>query len=261
MSKNNVMMGTDALDALNEGGGEVESNKFSYLKSGTSYTVKVPGINIISAFVYGSYGKNIYSFIAENESKKSKNGYPTENLTPFDKVWKYYKDQSSDWQDKLSQEANHFGAKRKFTLGFYDLDVGGPIMVEFTRNQAGVIVDTIKKNDKYLDKFAFVLSKTGTGTSTKVDLSLIPMLDDLTDEQRNNFSELPNDFDNKYFEGLYYEMSDEDQIDTLIKTGFDVTKVGLEAPIEQVDDGNDVNNISTDELLDGAANMGGNYDF
>src|SRR5690625_6456877 len=81
-------------------------------------------------------------------------------------------------------------------------------MVEFTRNQAAVIVETAKKYEERLDQFAFELSKTGKGTSTTVNLSLIPILDDLTETQRKNFEELPNEFDAKNFEGLYYIMSD-----------------------------------------------------
>src|SRR5690625_4805973 len=223
-----VLTGDNALDALNEGTEEQASNEFTYLKSGDEFIVKVPGINMISEFVYGSFGKKIYSFIAENPSEKSPKGFPTDNLTPFDKAWKYYKDQSDDWQDEMSQEANHFRATRKFTIGFYDLDSGEPIMVEFTRNQANAVVETIKKYEERLDQFAFELKKSGKGTNTTVSLSLIPILDDLTDKQRENFEKLPNDFDASNFEGLYYVMSDEEQIETLQRVGFDVSKIGLE---------------------------------
>lgn len=226
----NIITGDDALNALNEGGNDSPSNEFTYLKSGNKFTVKVPGLNIISAHVYGSFAKKIYSFVAENESKKSAKGFPVENLTPFDKAYKYYKDQSDDWQDEMSQEANHFRSQRKFTIGFYDLDSGAPIMVEFTRNQANVIVDTIKKYEKRLDQFAFELTKTGQSRDTVVSLSIIPMLDDLTDKQRANFDKLPNEFDAKNFEGLYYVMSDEEQIEKLIEVGFDISLIGLEAP-------------------------------
>ena len=222
-----VLTGDNALDALNEGTEEQVSNEFTYLKSGDEFIVKVPGINMISEFVYGSFGKKIYSFIAENPSEKSPKGFPTGNLTPFDKAWKYYKDQSDDWQDEMSQEANHFRATRKFTIGFYDLDSGDPIMVEFTRNQANSVVETIKKYEERLDQFAFELKKSGKGTNTTVSLSLIPILDDLTDKQRENFEKLPNDFDASNFEGLYYVMSDEEQIETLQRVGFDVSKIGL----------------------------------
>src|SRR5690625_4374001 len=245
-----VLTGDNALDALHEGAEEQTTNECTNLKSGEELIVKVPGINMISELVYGSFGKKIYSFIAENPSEKSPKGFPTGNLTPFDKAWKYYKDQSDDWQDEMSQEANHFRSTRKFTIGFYDLDAGQPIMVEFTRNQANAVVDTIKKYENRLDQFAFELAKTGKGTSTVVSLSLIPLLDDLTDKQRDNFDKLPNDFDSKNFEGLYYEMSDEEQIETLQRVGFDVDSIGLKVTSKGEEDNGekDGKEIGTDDL-------------
>lgn len=230
--------GEEALDALNQGDEAEVSNEFTYLKSGNTYVVKVPGLNIISAFVYGSYQKGINSFVAENESKKSAKGFPVDNLTPFDLAWKYYKDKSDDWQDEMSAEANHYRCQRKFTIGFYDLDGVDkddkpevkPIMVEFTRNQAKVIVDSIKKYEKRLDQFAFELSKQGSGTGTTVSLSLIPVIEDMTERQQKNFEESPSDFDAKNFEGLHYVMSDEEQVETLTRAGFDISLVGLESP-------------------------------
>src|SRR5699024_7964003 len=176
-----------------------------------------------------SFNKKIHSFVAENPSKKSAKGFPVEDLTPFDKAWKYYKDQSEDWQDEMSQEASHYRAQQKFTIGFYDLNTGSPIMVEFTRNQARAVVDTIKKYEQRLDQFAFELTKTGTGRNTVVSLSLIPILDDLTDKQRENFEQTPHAFRSKNIQGLHHAMPDEEQIDTLQGVGVDVSLIGLEA--------------------------------
>lgn len=226
-----VLTGTDAFDALNEGTEESTSNaEFTPLRSGSTIIVKVPGLNMISKYVYNSFALKINSFVAKEESKKSAKGYPVEDLTPFDKAWKHHKDQSDDWQDEQSQMSSNFRCQRKFTLGFYDLDTGLPIMIEFTRNQANAVVDTIKKYEKRLGQFAFELSKTGKGTNTVVSLSLIPMLDDLTEKQQANFEKAPNDFDAKNFEGLHYEMDNDEQIETLIRVGFNIAAIGLEAP-------------------------------
>lgn len=238
MSK--VLTGTDALDALNEGTEETSNNEFTYLKSGTTFYVKVPGINMISRYVYGSFAKNIYSFVAEEESKKSDRGFPTDNLTPFDKAYLHHKDQSLDWQDEQAGEANNYRATRKFTLGFYNLDTGEPIMVEFTRNQANTIVETIKKYENRLDQFAFELSKQGKQRDTTVSLSLIPILEDLTETQQKHFAELPNEFDAKNFEGLHYVMSTDEQIEKLIEVGFDVSLIGLDAPKKDAQEGANV---------------------
>lgn len=224
----NIITGDDALKALDAGSEEVVSNEFTRLKSGGKFIVKVPGISLISAFVYGNFeNPKIYSFVAENESKKSAKGFPIGELTPFDKAYIYYKDQSDDWLDEMSAKANVFKSDQKFTFGFFDLDSGEPIKVEFTKNQGQSIRDAIVKNEKYLDKFAFELSKTGTSRSTVVSLTLIPMLDELTDKQRENFEKLPSEFDAKNFENLYYVMSDEDQIEKLTEVGFDVSLIGL----------------------------------
>lgn len=240
MTNSNIMRGQDALDSLNASDQEdAPKNEFTRLKSGSTFTVKVPGFHVISAYVYGNFeNPKINSFVAENDSKRTAKGFPVENLTPFDKAFKYYKDKSEDWQDEMSAKANVYKADQKFTFGFYDLDgeddkgkpVTTPIAVEFTRNQAQVIRDAIKKNEKYLDKFAFELSKKGTGRSTVVSLTLIPMLDELTDKQRDNFDNLPEEFDSGKLEGLHYVMSDEEQIETLQNTGFDVSLIGLEVP-------------------------------
>ena len=227
MSEKKVLTSAEALDVLNEGVGDSnDKNEFTYLKSGDQYTVKVPGINMVSEYVYGSFAKKINSFIAKEASKKSAKGFPVENLTPFDKAWKHFKDKSEDWQDENSQEAGHYRCQRKFTFGFYDLDSGNPIMVEFTRNQANAIVSAIKKYEERLDKFAFELSKQGSGTSTTVSLSIIPMLEDLTDKQKANFDKLPNDFDTGNFNGLYYEADEAEQLELLTQAGFDITLIG-----------------------------------
>ena len=250
-----VLTGTDALDALSEGAGETTRNEFTYLRSGDEFIVKVPGLNMIAEYVYGSFSKNIYSFIAENPSKKSAKGYPIDNYTPFDLAWKHYKDQSKEWNDKHDTEASHYRCQRKFTIGFYDLDTGKPIMIEFTRNQANAVVETIKQYEKRLDQFAFSLKKTGQGTGTVVSLSLIPIIDDLTDKQQKNFAEMPNDFDAKNFEGLYYVMDEAEQIETLIRSGFDVSLIGLSAPSKDDQEGG-----SPHDALDEVATAD-EYDF
>lgn len=244
---NNILTGADALSAMDAGSEETVKNEFTRLKSGGSFTVKVPGLHVISAFVYGNYeNPSIYSFVSENESKKSAKGFPVENLTPFDKAWKHYKDQSDDWLDEMSAKAGVYKSDQKFTYGFFDLDEGKPVAIEFTRNQAIVIRDAIIKNEKYLDKFAFELTKKGTGTNTVVGLSLIPMLDDLTEKQQKNFAELPSEFDANNFEGLYYVMNDEEQMETLTRVGFDLSLIGLAMP-ETSGEGTDAEPVDIDE--------------
>src|SRR5690625_6367003 len=177
--------GADALNALNqtdEGGGS--SAEFASFKSGTTYTVKALGTaDLITFYSYGIY-KQVNSFVAKNPSKKSAKGFPVENLTPFDLAWKYHADKSEEFGDKDSQEAYKYRPRQRFALGFIDLDTGEPIIVDLSKNQAQAVHGVIKRVEKRLDQFAFELTKQGQGTSTSVNLSIIPTIDDLTDVQR-----------------------------------------------------------------------------
>src|SRR5690625_80178 len=221
--------GEDALNILNqsdEGKSNIEFAKFS---SGTSYTVKVLGMSdLISFFSYGIY-RQVNSFVAKNPSKKSAKGFPIEKLTPFDLAWKYHADKSEEFGDKHSQEAYKYRARQRFAMGFIDLDTGEPIIVDLSKNQAQAVHGVIKRVEKRLDRTPFELSKDGQGTSTTVSLTpLFP--EDLDDKQTKNFEEAPKEFDMRLFEGILYEMDDEEQIEKLIEVGFDVSLIGLEAP-------------------------------
>ena len=222
--------GAEALSALNQSNDSGSSMEFTPFKSGTTYIVKVLGTtDLISFYSYGIF-KKVNSFVAKNPSVKSAKGYPVENLTPFDKAWKYHADKSEKFNDAHSQEAQKYRAKQRFAMGYFDLDKGEPIIVDLSKKQAKAVHDTIMKYKERLDQFAFELSKTGSGTSTAVSLSLIPLLDDLTDEQRKNFENAPKEFDMSLFDGILYEMDDEEQIEKLHEVGFDVTLIGFEPP-------------------------------
>src|SRR5699024_2692722 len=131
-------------------------------------------------------------------------------------------DKSDKFGDEHSQEAYKYRARQRFAMGFIDLDTGEPIIVDLSKNQAQAVHGEIMNRKERLDQFAFVLSKQGQGTGTTVSLSLIPILDDLTDEQRKNFDNAPAEFDMTLFDGLLYEADEDEQIENLIKAGFDI---------------------------------------
>ena len=223
--------GLDALNALNEsneGGGN--TREFSPLKSGTTYLVKVIDKAAVQmAYSYGIY-KQINSFVAKNPSTRTKNGWPTDNLTPWDKAFLYHKNQSKDFNDEHGQEASKYRAKQRFAFAFFDLDQGDYIIVDLTKNQALAVSSVIAKYEKKLDKLAFELSKEGTGTSTTVSLTPVIDLDeDLTDKQRENFAKAPTEFDHAIFDGIWYEQDDAQMVTLLRQAGFDVTKIGYSA--------------------------------
>src|SRR5699024_3653226 len=78
--------------------------------------------DLMSFDSYGIY-KKVNSFVAENPSKKSKAGNPVDNLTPWDKAWKYYADKSEQFGDEASTEAYKYKPKQRFAMGFFDLDI------------------------------------------------------------------------------------------------------------------------------------------
>jgi hypothetical protein len=224
------MSGVDALNALNQEDGGGSDVQFASFKAGTTYKVKVLGASdLISFFSYGIY-KQLNSFVAKNPSKKSKNGYPVEHLTPFDLAWKFHKDKSKDFSDKHGQEAAKYRCKQRFAMGFFDLESGEPIIIDVSKPQGQAIYGTIKKYESKLGKLAFELSKQGSGTNTTVSLTpIIDMEEDLTDKERDNFAKAPAEFNMSLFDGLLYEADDEEMIQNLVKVGFDVSLIGLAA--------------------------------
>lgn len=223
----NVISGLDALSFL-EDKQETSSNSFTSLKSGDSRKVKVIGFPDFNAVA--SYGifKQTNTFIPENPSKLSDNGYPIADLTPWDLAWRYHKDLSKEFGDHHSTEASKYRVKIRYAIGFYDLDEKEFIVIDFTLNQAKKIIGAIVKQNEAgrLGKRAFELTKTGTGTSTEVGLD-VELLDDLTPEQAKAFEEAPAEFDKSLFDGLYYVMNEEQQIESLTQAGFDVSLIGL----------------------------------
>lgn len=223
------LVGEQADAALNEEGGNGKNNaKFSSLKSGTTYTVKVVGTK--DYFQFYSYGifNQVDSFCAENPSKKTAKGFPVDNLTPWDLAFRYYKDLSQDWTDEYSQEAQKYKPKSRFAMAFFDLTSGEVIAVDLSAKQHAAVKATIEKYAKKVDKMAFELSKTGESTGTVVSLSpIIDMDEDITPEQRANFEKAPKEIDMTQFFSAPYLANEKEQIESLIKAGFDVSLIGL----------------------------------
>ena len=221
----------DVLDLLYADNTVKSDNKYTSFKSGSKFYVKVLGNRDIKPFYsYGIFDV-VDSFVPEKQPKRDKYGNPVEDLTPWDLAWKYYKDKSTEWNDEYSKKASLFRAKLRFQMGFYDLTSGEQIVIDVSRNQAQALHGVIQKFEGRLDKMAFELSKTGHKQSTVVSLTPVMFPDeDLTDEQRANFENAPEEFDHSKFEGLNYEATYDEQVQNLIKAGFDISLIGLEPP-------------------------------
>src|SRR5690625_5136876 len=244
-----IQTGADALDVLNQSDEGGNSQEFAKFSSNTSYTVKVLGTaDLISFFSYGIY-RQVNSFVAEKPSKKSRRGFPIEKLTPWDKAWKYHADKSKEFGDTHSQEADKDRARQRFAMGFFELDAGEPIIIDLSKKQAQAIHGVIKRSEKRLDRMAFELEKSGAGTSTVVSLTPI-FVEDLNEKQAKHFEEAPTEFDMTLFDGILYEMSEDEQVEKLIEVGFDVSLIGIEAPekARNDDEGDGGIDIGDDDL-------------
>lgn len=231
--------GADALNSLNatNEGGSGNKAEFTSFKSGTSLKVRVLGTaDLIQFYSYGIF-KKVNSFVAKNPSVKNPKGFPTDNLTPWDKAFQYYQDlkfKARDNGDSKAEEeygnlAYQFKPKERFALGFIDLTTGEPIIIDLSKKQAQTVHAVIKKFEKKLGKVAFELSKQGSGQSTAVSLTpFIDMDDDLTDKERENFAKYEGkEFDMKLFDGLLYEADDLEQVKNLVAAGFDISLIGF----------------------------------
>jgi len=229
--------GLDALNALNssnDGGGN--NSEFTPLKSGTTFKVKVVDKAAVQmVYAYGIHAKNnngvpIHTFVAKNPSAKSAKGNPIENLTPWDKAWKYYADKSEQYQDANSQLAYKFKGKPRFAMAFFNLTDGAPIIVDLTKNQAQAVAASITKYEKKLGKIAFELSKDGDGTATKVSLTpILDMEEDITDKERANFEKAPEAFPDDIFNGIWFEQDETQMLESLKLANFDISLIGYSA--------------------------------
>lgn len=228
---NQFTNGLDALNALNasnDGGGS--GAEFTSFKSGTTLKVKVIDKAAVQmAYSYGIY-KKVNSFVAANPATRDKFGNAVDNLTPWDKAYKYYKAKSEVYTDANGVEASKYRSKPRFAMAFFDLTEGKPIIVDLSKAQAQAVASAITKYEKKLDKLAFELAKEGESTSTKVSLTpVLDMDDDLTDKERANFEKAPTEFPTDLFDGIWYEQDEAQMVTLLRQAGFDVSLIGYSA--------------------------------
>lgn len=218
-----------ALTASNDGGGNGAS--FAPFKSGSTYTVRVMDAADLMTYYGYSIFKVVNTFVAKSPSTLNGNGFPTDNLTLWDKAADYYMKQAfaAEGDDKrveeLKAEARLYRGKLRFVVPFIDLDTGTPIYVDLSKAQAQAVFNVIGKAAAKLGKKAFELEKSGSGTSTTVTLSQLD-LDDLNPKQLANFEKQDEAFSGYNYEGLLYEADDAEQVKFLQQAGFDVSLIG-----------------------------------
>ncbi|MBC2037928.1 hypothetical protein [Listeria marthii] len=238
-----AIVGKDAISSLKNAGKDGEKkSKFSPLKSGTTLFVKALTLENIAA--YDSYGiyKKVNSFEAANPSVKNAKGFAVDELTPWDLASQYYQNQVNalveEGKDKedadvkpLRTKAFEYRAKRKYIIPFIDLETGELIYIDFTKNQAEVVIKTIETYESKgrLATTPFELSKTGQKTDVKV--SLMPTFEeDLKGDAAKNFEELSAENVTVNFDGLTFIADEKAQIESLVSSGFDISLIDLEVP-------------------------------
>lgn len=252
--------GAAALGTLNTDNSGGTSSEFAKFKSGTTLKVRVKGTeDLMQYFGYGVY-KRVNTFVAKNPPERNDRGYVISNPTPWDKASAYYYDKAKEAEEagasedevkKIRSDGYKFSGKERYAMGFYDLESGEDIVVDFTRDQAQSVHATITKYAKKLDKIAFELSKTGSSTDTKVALMpVIDMDEDLTEKERANFEKsIGQPFNEKLFDGLLFEADEKQQIESLVAAGFDISIIGYTIGAASKPSDADVTPIEDDEPI------------
>lgn len=226
-----ITSGLDALNMLNDEGQSGQQNEFTNLKSGDVRKVKVisPG-DVIGVQTYSIF-KQVPTFTPEKLPQLSQRGNPVGDFTPFDLAYKHHMDQSKDFGDAHSTEAYKYKIKPRFAFGFYDLDEKEFIVIDFSKAQAQVIHKAVSTQAERgrLDKRAFELEKSGSGTGTTISMTAEPF-DDLSDAQAKAFEEAPEEFPKEKFENLYFTRNEDQMKEALQTAGFDLSLIGLEPP-------------------------------
>lgn len=229
-----VQIGLGALAGLESNTEETSSGSFAKFSSGTSYKVRVVGVEDVASFQNYGIFKEVNSFVAKNPATVNERGFAVDNLTVWDKASKFLYDKAAKatteaQAEELRKEAGKYRAKTRAIMAFIDLDTNLPIFVDVSQAQFKVIYGVITKNAKKLDKKAFELEKSGSGTSTTVSLTMLDLddEDDITEKQRENFKSWDGkSIDPSGFEGLNYEADEAQQIAFLRQGKFDPALIG-----------------------------------
>lgn len=219
---------------------------------------KVVRARIVDIDAFSEYDANsVFGAFNTTPSGKSQ-GFPNLYDRAADILFAEAKAAKDAGNDELSSEiwkqANQIEAKLRYMYGFISLDDGQPGVIDLTENQGRSLAQDLAKSAKKIDKFAFEISKSGSGTNTAVKLTLLDLDDDLTPDERKHFEASAGvTFDVDLFEKVLSEVDEQTQIKGLYAFGFDVAKLGL---------GGATNSQPTDEsapIVDGSVDPTDNF--
>lgn len=190
------------------------------LKSGNALKVRIPGDD-----VYVTYGAHSVFKVFYTTPCVKPAGQPCAYCKASEQLYKEAfasKEAGNEKQyEEKKDQAYQLKAKDRVMFGFFNLEDGEPIVVDFTSKQAKGLITAIEKNAKHLGKFAFELSKHGSSTDTTVSLTVILDEDDLSDTEKKNFeASADKKFDDELFEKVLSLREYTDQVEDLKKFGF-----------------------------------------
>jgi len=242
--------GAAAIGSLVGGGsGSSSKEKVEFTKLGSDpikVRVKSP-FDLMRYYAYGVH-KQVNTFVAKNPPTYDEVGFAKGDLTPWDKAADHYyklaqkEPKNSPKRDELSTIGYRFRAKPRYIMGFHNLETGKDIIVDFTKKQAEAVYATIleyvetdsdgnviEDASHEIYEMAFKLSKKGSGTNTVGSLApIINLSKGLTEEEQKNFAESAGKgFDTSMFDGVLYEMDEEEMVKALVKADFNISLIGL----------------------------------
>lgn len=231
--------GNEAMESAGENNDDAK-DVLKPFSSGKSYNVRVPSSVAFAEYNSHSVYKAFYTTPCTSAGGE-KDLYCKATDMLFTDAKKAKDAGNDDKYEELKDQAVALMKRPRYLIGFFSLETGSPIIIDVTKNQADEIREVMKKRKTKLDEFAFNISKTGKGKSTKVMLDLILDPDEeLTADENKHFAATKEkEFDESLFEKVLSVATEEQQIKDLEAFGFDVTRLGVESSKEadEADDG------------------------
>lgn len=241
-----VKTGREAAESAFQEGSNFSNTLVSF-KSGTTYNVRVPSTEDFAEVYIHSVFKVFFS-VPCTKSMGEEDLYCQATSMLYDDA-RAAKDAGNEKEaEKIRDKAYQLKAKPRYLIGFFNLEDGEPIIVDVSKKQAQTIITAIDKFSNRINTMAFELSKTGTGQNTTV--SLMPILDDLTDVEQKNFDATAGkEFPQELFGKVLKVKDVNEQYNDLKAFGFDVNRLDVDintddpevAPINEVDEDPTVN--------------------
>lgn len=222
------------MNKLNAGGESNKESALRFLKEGETVIVGMPSIKefhlkqIVSVYDSVNNVPVILPTVVEKDEK-----------TLYDKVvkelWNDYNEVKGDdvARKKVLNKINALKRQDYVYFGMKDINTGEDIILsmginleEGRKNKAGNnFYQAITKLEKHLKKFPLEITKGGKGAWI-----IIPYMDDLTEEQGNNFK-ATKELSDEVYESIFFKSNEEKQASDIrkfgVRYGFDVSRVGL----------------------------------